>query len=87
MNKTEEKRSNWYVFLIVGILIGAVLGYYVATKGWLGENTVGRAARPGCVGACGLLNPMEKTYNGVDCNRGCDCIGGGGTYNACWGFD
>ena len=84
MNKTEEKRSNWYVFLIIGILIGAVLGYYAATKGWLGENTVGRAPNYfRCVQDCKIYGSPGD----VGCGSGCGCIANGGTYNGCWGFD
>ena len=87
----ENKGNYWYVFLVIGLLLGAILGYYASQKGWLGSEAVGRRAEiPGCFNACQTLdgNPPDGTkYNGKDCRQGCDCIGSGGSYNSCWGFD
>jgi hypothetical protein len=41
--KIKEQNSNyWYVFLIIGILIGAVLGYYSSEKGLLSGKSIGK---------------------------------------------
>jgi hypothetical protein len=57
MIKTEEKKgSYWYVFVIIGILIGAILGYYASEKGLLKGTVVGKND---CVDRCSS-NVFEK---------------------------
>ncbi|AJF63162.1 MAG: hypothetical protein QT11_C0001G1038 [archaeon GW2011_AR20] len=87
--QNKEKSSYWYAWIIIGLIIGAIFGYYAAKESWFDGSAVGRVQKGGavCVSACRSLNPGGDNYNGVDCNSGCDCLSKGGTYNSCWKYN
>ena len=41
----RERKSGWYVYVFIGVVIGAALGYAAASQGWLGNEAVGRASQ------------------------------------------
>ena len=46
MIKTEKESSNyWYAYVLIGLLIGAVLGYYARQEGWLNNEAVGKLSK------------------------------------------
>ena len=40
----RERKSGWYVYVFIGVVIGAALGYVTASQGWLGNEAVGLAS-------------------------------------------
>jgi len=71
----KEKGTNWYVFLVIGILIGAVLGYYASEKGLLIQDVVGKRAMTNLHYSCFVSDPMGgQTFEGT-----CTSGGEGGT--------
>ena len=100
MIKTEERerKSGWYVYVFIGVVIGAALGYAAASQGWLGNEAVGLAPSGwGGVGTCTRqCGTVTSGYgiNGVGCTDGCNCLARqyesgsskGVAYNTCWGY-
>ena len=48
----KQKGTGWYVFLIVGLLLGAVLGYYASEKGLIKQKVVGKSLASDYYGSC-----------------------------------
>ena len=44
INMKEQKGKSWYVFLTIGLLLGAFLGYYASKKNLLKQKVVGDRA-------------------------------------------
>lgn len=77
----KQKSNSWLMFLIIGMLIGSILGYYAASKGWLGQGAVGKSPNYfTCQSACAQLGAPGD----VGCQSGCQCISSGGSYSDCW---